>query len=347
MGTNTAVSGVTVVIPTHNRADMLEITLASVLAQVDVRFEVVVVDDGSDLHRRPARGLDDPRVRVVRHPVSRGVAASRNSGLAAASMPWVAFTDDDDLWAPEKLVAQLMALQASPDARWSCVGAVHCDDDLRLIGHGQTPPPGDVSDLLLVRNRIPGGGSGVLAETVLVRELGGFDEALSNSADSDMWIRLGLAAPLAPVARPLLGYRVHGSGMSRQLDDIYREIGHVRAKYRAERAARGITPGETVNVWIGDRHQRSGRRLQAARAYARAAPAIGVLLAGARAAEALVWPAAIHRRDVRRVRLIPTAWLTEAEGWLQPIRDDVARRSLEAPQRAGESARLTSHASRS
>ena len=135
-----------------------------------------------------------------------------------------------------------------------------------------------------------------------MRRLAGFDEALSNSADSDMWIRLGLAAQLAPVDRPLLGYRVHGLGMSRQLDDIYREIGHVRAKHREERAARGITPGETINMWIGERHQRSGRRFAAARAYLRASTAIGGRLAAARAAEAMLWPGAFRLRDSRRAR---------------------------------------------
>ena len=335
--------GVTVVIPTHNRPDLLETTLASVLAQRDVEFEVVVVDDGSP-PTRPVAGLDHPGVRVVRHPASRGVAAARNSGLAAATMGWVAFTDDDDLWAPDKLAAQLAALAGLPGARWSCVGAVHLDEHLQLIGHGKPPPAGDVSDLLLVRNRIPGGGSGVLAETALMRRLAGFDEALSNSADSDMWIRLGLAAQLAPVDRPLLGYRVHGLGMSRQLDDIYREIGHVRAKHREERAARGITPGETINMWIGERHQRSGRRFAAARAYLRASTAIGGRLAAGRAAEAMLWPGAFRLRDGRRARMIPPAWVAEAEAWLDPIRGAGSPPGTRA-QWERESAGATSHAS--
>ncbi len=94
----------TVVVPTHNRPQLLLRTLATVLHQEDVPVEVVVVDDGGAARATDAiaaQGLTG--VRVIRHERSKGVSAARNAGLATVRTPWVAFVDDDDLWAPRHL----------------------------------------------------------------------------------------------------------------------------------------------------------------------------------------------------------------------------------------------------
>src|SRR2546421_12955356 len=98
----------TVIIPTRDRWPLLAVTLCGALAQEGVTLEVIVVDDGSvdQTPRRLAEVIDE-RVRVIRHPSSRGVAAARNSAIAAARGEWLAFLDDDDLWAPHKLRIQL------------------------------------------------------------------------------------------------------------------------------------------------------------------------------------------------------------------------------------------------
>jgi glycosyltransferase involved in cell wall biosynthesis len=89
------------VIPTRDRWPIFRAhALRSALAQEDVSLEVVVIDDGSTT---PPPGISDRRVRVLRNPVSRGVAEARNRGVADARAPWVAFLDDDDVWSPRKL----------------------------------------------------------------------------------------------------------------------------------------------------------------------------------------------------------------------------------------------------
>ena len=95
---------VSVVVPTHNRSGLLAQTLHSVLWQRGVDLEVLVVDDGSaDDTAEMVAGLADPRIRLLRHDHPQGVSAARNRGVAAASGRWLAFCDDDDLWAPDKL----------------------------------------------------------------------------------------------------------------------------------------------------------------------------------------------------------------------------------------------------
>ena len=314
MGPTTAV---TVVIPTKDRAQLLAQTVAAVLAQRDVAVEVIIVDDGS---AQPG-ALADDRVRVHRNERSAGVAAARNAGLALATSRWTAFTDDDDLWAPDKLARQLLAVSSTPGAAWSCVGTAYVDEGLELLSRGLPPPSGEVSSHVLARNSIPGGGSGVLADTELLRELGGFDPDLGMCADYELWIRLALASPLAAVDDPLLAYRVHGGGMSRQLEVLRHDLNEIERRHGAARRERGVAVQHFIQLWAGDRLQRSRRRVPSARAYLRAAgPGIPRWLAVARAAEGLLWPGAHRFRDRRRVAAVPAAWAEELESWLGPLR---------------------------
>jgi glycosyltransferase involved in cell wall biosynthesis len=124
----TAGPEVTVVIPTHNRAHVMQATLRSVLRQRDVDVRVVVVDDGSSDETPEVLGaIRDERVRWHRNERAGGVSNARNIGLGMVATPWVAFSDDDDLWAPDKLARQLASLRAEPGAGWSCVGSVVVD----------------------------------------------------------------------------------------------------------------------------------------------------------------------------------------------------------------------------
>jgi len=312
---------VTVIIPTHNRRQLLARTLDSVLAQHDVDLDVVVVDDGgADDVGSLVACLDDARVRLVRHPESRGVSAARNSGISQATAPWVAFVDDDDLWAPTKLRSQLDALAARPSARWSCTGAVNIDAQCRISGWHAPPPDPSVGDLLLSQNWIPGGGSGVLASRDLTLAIGGFDEALSNIADWDFYIRLGLTAPMAPVFRPHLGYYVHTQGMAHGVERSAREYRYLDVKYAAERARRGIQLNEEVWLqYLAGLAYNAGRRRAGLRFHGemlvrlhrwRSLLSIGVGLA----------PERVRRARARRYvpPAMPPDWVDEAQGWLSP-----------------------------
>lgn len=232
---------VTVVIPTRDRLSLLRRTLRTVLAQTGVRLRVIVVDDGgSDGTAEAVRKLGDDRITVVRHDLSRGVSAARNTGVDAVSTPWIAFLNDDDLWAPDKLSAQMEALAAAPDAGWSCVGAVHTDwryRELLLVG---APHADGLAERLLASMVIPGGGSGVVVKTDLLRAVGGFDESLRNIEDWDCYIRLALSSRLAPVNRPLLGFYEHRSAVSTNVRRAEVEYGYINEKYTEERRARGV-----------------------------------------------------------------------------------------------------------
>ncbi|MCW2882759.1 MAG: glycosyl transferase family protein [Sphaerisporangium sp.] len=115
-----------VVVPTRgDRPHLLQAALRAVLAQchpggVDV---VVVVDDadvGTVPEQLAAVVAEAPgRVRVLANRLSPGLPGARNTGITALDTDLVAFCDDDDLWLPGKLRAQLSALAADPAAEFA------------------------------------------------------------------------------------------------------------------------------------------------------------------------------------------------------------------------------------
>jgi glycosyltransferase involved in cell wall biosynthesis len=106
---------VSVVLPTYDRAHTLRASVESLLAQRDVDFEVLVVDDGSaDDTPAVLAALRHPRLRVLRIPHG-GVAAARNTGIAASGAPFVAFHDSDDVALPGRLAVPAEFLASHPD----------------------------------------------------------------------------------------------------------------------------------------------------------------------------------------------------------------------------------------
>jgi glycosyltransferase involved in cell wall biosynthesis len=309
--------------PTHNRAELMQTTLRSVLRQRDVDLHVVIVDDGSsDGTAEVLATIEDERVRWRRHERPRGVATARNSGLALVETPWVAFTDDDDLWAPYKLASQLEALRVAPDARWSCVGSVVVDDTLRIHRHEEPPSAGDLTAGVLANNNIPAGGSGVVASTDLVRKVGGFDPQFSNLADWDLWIRLALAAPAAVVPHPVVAYRVHASGMAHGVARSEAELELVEQKYERERAARGIAINWPVwyrylarlHLRAGDQRAAAGYYFRAAEKHQRLCAVIGAMC--------LLVPGLTKVADRWSRWRLPRRWADEGDAWLDELRDE-------------------------
>lgn len=255
---------VSVVIPTHNRPQMLAEAVDSVLAQSFRELEIVIVDDGSQppVDAAPWRGQP---LRVLRNEQPQGVCAARNRGITEARGRWVALLDDDDRWLPQKLERQLAAMETS-GSRWSFTGRhqVRSDGSVERAFH-----PDQVrhaADELLLGNRI-GTPSTVIAERDLLLEAGLFSLDISVLADWDMWLRLHRLAAPAPVAEPLIDYVVHEGGMHRtKIADVQREHALL-----AERLGLGKQLGGlTFWVWLGQTLRHSGERRRGTLMIARA-----------------------------------------------------------------------------
>src|SRR4051794_11943115 len=95
---------ISVILPVHNRADVLARAIQSVLDQTLKDFELIVVDDGStDSSVTVAKSFADPRIKIIELGQNRGGNAARNAGVRAAAAPLIAFLDSDDIYLPQKL----------------------------------------------------------------------------------------------------------------------------------------------------------------------------------------------------------------------------------------------------
>lgn len=312
---------ISVVLPTHNRSSWLQLALASVLAQRNVDLEVIVVDDAStDDTAEAVRSLDDARVRLLQHETPRGVAASRNHGAAEAHGDWVAFIDDDDLWAPEKLTRQLQAARATKRS-WAYAGAVNIDNQLQVIGGLRPLPPAETVNLLPRRNAIPGGGSNVILRRDLFERAGPFETRLKNTEDWELSIRLAKLAEPAWVPEPLIARRLHHENSSLDCDEIFRGLKLIE-RLHGTRADRGM-----LHLWIAQSHIRTGERAEAIRHFALAAIR-GQVRSVAGEVSTILRRRARHllRRGREGSGIHPSdpEWLGRAQPWLDDLAHQVA-----------------------
>ena len=213
---------VSVVIPLYNGERHIADALRSVFAQTHAPLEVIVVDDGSTdggaaiAQRFPVRYAWQPNA---------GQSTARNAGVALASGELIAFLDQDDIWEPEKLVAQVAALAAHPEA-----GYALCQ--VRYTLDGPAPAYFRPQDITAPEN-------GYVPSCWLVRReafdrVGGFDPAYRRAEDVE-WIARAKDGGVRSVVVPqlLVWKRVHATNTSggpppagRELLDALRASAH-------------------------------------------------------------------------------------------------------------------------
>lgn len=109
---------ISIVIPTHNRSELLKLAVQSIRSQSFDDWEIVIVDDGSRQAVSTGDLIDcvDFRVRVIRNDSPLGVAAARMCGYEAARGAFIAQIDDDDLFRADALPEIISALRSQPEA---------------------------------------------------------------------------------------------------------------------------------------------------------------------------------------------------------------------------------------
>jgi GT2 family glycosyltransferase len=330
------VGTVTVIVPTHNRRDLVVRAVRSVLDQTYANLRCVVVDNGSNDGTEEALGsLNDARVTVVVRDAPLAPAAARNVGLLLADgTPWVAFLDSDDLWAPGKVEAQLLGIAANASARWSAVASVQVGPDLRVawvdrLCRGAASSPAamlvaseDMVDLLKNANAVPGGGSGVLASLELVQEVGSFKLEPPTCEDWDLWLRLARVSPLVYIDRPLVAYRVWDAQRSTDVRVELSSASVLRARYFPESGPLPLSYLAQTQRRTAWRELLAGRRKEAMRVYARSAWAGRNLGALGYAVAAGLVPRSLLEQlfRLKRARQLPTGWEEEADAWLVGLR---------------------------
>ena len=248
-----------VVLPTHDRADRLPAAVRSASAQTFRNIEILVVDDGSaDSTPEVVEALaaEDRRIRYLRIPQASGAANARNHGIAHAEGEFIGFLDDDDAWHPTKVERQVEYMTEHPD-----VGAVSCHYRIVFEGKPRTyvwKGPARLSARGLLWNDFAGGASFVaLRRSAFDESLVRFDEGLPPCEDWDLWYRLAEKRRFDVVPEPLCTYVYHGAQALTGTRDKLRD-GHVRfiSKHRAEMSGACLAYHQAKLKLIGAESQR-------------------------------------------------------------------------------------------
>jgi glycosyltransferase involved in cell wall biosynthesis len=193
---------VSVILPVHNRADVLPRAIRSVLEQELREFELIVIDDGSaDASVEVAESFHDERVRVMRLSKNRGGNVARNEGIRAASAPLIAFLDSDDRYLPTKLAWVVDEFERRPQL------------DLLVDSFIKVQPPGAHKGEVVRRNpviedrelfrtamftrQLWKATPAITVRREIALEAGLFDETLRRLQDFDFLIRVSEIANCA------------------------------------------------------------------------------------------------------------------------------------------------------
>ena len=241
---------VAVIVPAYGVAHLVGEALASLQAQRLAEWECVVIDDGApdDVAGAVAPFLADPRIRFLATP-NRGVSAARNRAITATTAPYVALLDGDDLLRPDYLARTVAALDADPDARLvTCnariFGAVPRE---RRCFDGQ-PSRGSLGDVL---DRSFGVYIGTTFRRADFDAIGGFDEAMAQAEDFDLWVRLMLLGGHARYLDEVLGdYRVRPGSASASAERML--LGNIRVYEKALAELEGRPEEPLIRRLIAD-----------------------------------------------------------------------------------------------
>ncbi|MCW6035355.1 glycosyltransferase [Spirulina subsalsa FACHB-351] len=196
---------VSVVIPTYNRAYILERTIQTVLSQTYQNFEIIVVDDAStDNTPQLMKRWADSRIQYIRYEPNRGVCVARNIGMNTAQGEYIALLDSDDQWSSQKLEKQLSGFN-KPE-----VGAVYCwsyfigiFNEIKRLRISEAR--GNLRENLLYRNFI-GSASTIMFKREVLEKGIYFNPELPFCEDWDFFIQLAKHYEFEVIREGLLYY---------------------------------------------------------------------------------------------------------------------------------------------
>lgn len=218
---------ITVGITCHNAADTVATAIASALSQDWSPLEVLLVDDCStdnSVAVIEAAIAGEPRARLIRHQRNTGVGGARRTLVEAARGEFIAFFDDDDVSASDRLRAQFERMASYEEAHATTM--VLCFADRHVVEAGATVPshvalaigrshpepqgPMVADHFLSIGARFPyawglASGCTLMARRSTFLSAGSFDEAFRRFEEIDLGIRAALmGAHFIAVDRPLV-----------------------------------------------------------------------------------------------------------------------------------------------
>jgi glycosyltransferase involved in cell wall biosynthesis len=200
---------ISVIIPTYNRAALVQRAITSLIKQTRLPDEIIIIDDGSTDETPDILAQYSAPVRTIRQP-NAGRSAARNTGLQIATGDLIALLDSDDFLPPESIARRAAVFERDP-----ALGVVYTDVHL-VDPHGHAlrtlsaiypvpHPSGMIFAELMRRDMI------VLSSVMMRRAILGdlvFDASLDLAEDYDLWLKLAATHRFHYIDEPLACYSV-------------------------------------------------------------------------------------------------------------------------------------------
>lgn len=208
----------------YNSEKYLEETLQSIFAQTYKDWELVIVNDGSaDSTESIIKEYISQGYPIVYYwQENHGLGYSRNEALKRSRGEYIAFIDHDDLWMREKLEKQIPLFERDSDVGLVFSDAIYFSDKgrrFRLYGN-KKPPSGKIFSDLLKRYYLCLG-TVVLKKDALITIEEWFDERLTVSEESDVFMRIAYKWKCDYADEPLLMYRMHENNLSSLMSEQF------------------------------------------------------------------------------------------------------------------------------
>lgn len=126
---------ISVILPTYNRAHLIQQAVVSVTSQLDSGDELIVIDDGSTDDTKKVVAALDGNIRYIK-TANGGAGAARNRGIEESSGDFLAFVDSDNYWLPGKLAVQRAIMHTRPDVACCFTDFVTSRSDGETINGG-------------------------------------------------------------------------------------------------------------------------------------------------------------------------------------------------------------------
>jgi glycosyltransferase involved in cell wall biosynthesis len=211
---------VSVIVVSRNSAATIGNTIRSLRNQTMDRWEALIVDSGSeDATVEIAHSFNDPRIRVFNIPPCN-VGVSRNHGIRYARAPFVSILDSDDVWPRWTLATQLEAFSREPemDAVYGDCRLVSKDESIGFERSHVVAYPSVIGlrDIIIAR---PLCAVTMSFKAEALARIGGYDPALANIEDYDLYYRLVVSgARIMHIPRILATVTVRPNGLSGDIE---------------------------------------------------------------------------------------------------------------------------------
>lgn len=183
---------VSVILPTYNRSEYLGRAIEGVLSQSYNNFELIIIDDGStDRTSEIISKYQDSRIKIIKNEENIGFVKSLNKAINYAQGEYIARIDDDDFWSDlKKLEKQTEFLENNPEYVLVGCGIIKVNKQGKEIRKYLFPEKDkEIRDVILIIS--PFAHPGVVFRKTAWESVGGYDETLYFSQDSDLWAKFG------------------------------------------------------------------------------------------------------------------------------------------------------------